>query len=188
MFSLPNLLSLFRIVSAPLLLLAAWYGRHGLFLLLFVAALVSDALDGFVARRCGQVTDLGGRLDSWGDFVLYCAAPPAIWWLWPGVIRQEWEWVLLALASFYLPVAIGFLRFRKLTSYHTWGSKAAAVALGMATPLLLVGGPAWPFRLAILILALSATEEVAITLVLPRLQDNLPSLRHAWRLRQEAGP
>ncbi|MEW6593360.1 MAG: CDP-alcohol phosphatidyltransferase family protein [Thermodesulfobacteriota bacterium] len=182
--TLPDLLSIFRIVAAPFLLLAAWSGLHGPFLLLFVAALISDALDGFLARRLGQTTALGGQLDSWGDFALYCTTPLAVWWLWPEVILHELPCVAAAILSFLLPVAAGFVKFRRLTSYHTWGAKAAAVALGIATPLLLLGGPAWPFRLAVFLLALSAVDECIITLLLPRWQADIPSCLHARRLGQ----
>lgn len=182
--SLPNALSLFRIVVAPLLLVAAWSGRPLLFLGLFAAALASDALDGFLARRLGQTSALGGMLDSWGDFALYCTTPLALWWLWPEVILRELPYVVAAIGAFLLPIAVGFAKFRRLTSYHTWGAKGAAVALGIATPLLLLGGPAWPFRLAVTILCLSAVEELAITLLLPHWQADIPSCRQAWRIRR----
>lgn len=187
MLTLPNLLSLFRIVAAPLLLVAAWLDAPGLFLALFVAALASDALDGFVARLLGQTTALGGLLDSWGDFALYCVTPLATWWLWPEVFLRELPYVLAAILSFLLPVALGFAKYRRLTSYHTWGAKGAAVALGLATPLLLLGGPSWPFRLAVFLLLLSAVDEFAITLLLPRWQADIPSCLHAWRLRHRSG-
>lgn len=183
MLTLPNLLSLFRILIAPLLLVAAWLDMPGLFLTLFVAALASDALDGFLARRLGQTTALGGLLDSWGDCALYCVTPLAVWWLWPEVVWQELPYVVVAIAAFLLPLAVGFVKFHRLTSYHTWGAKAAAVALGIATPLLLLGGPAFPFRLAVLILACSALDELIITLLLRHWQANIPSCLHAWRLR-----
>ncbi|HSR36822.1 MAG TPA: CDP-alcohol phosphatidyltransferase family protein, partial [Desulfurivibrionaceae bacterium] len=144
MLSLPNLVSIFRLVASPFLLLAAWHGQEHLFLGLFGASLLSDALDGFLARRLGQTTALGGLLDSWGDFALYCSTPLAIWWLWPEVVFLELPYVLTAILAFLLPVVTGFVKFRRLTSYHTWGAKTAAVALGITTPLLLLGGPALP--------------------------------------------
>ena len=184
MFSLPNLLSLFRLVVAPFLLLAAWFALPTLFLLLFAAALLSDALDGFLARRFGQTSALGGVLDSWGDFALYCTMPPAVWWLWPAMVRQEFLFVATAIGAFLLPIAIGFIKFRRLTSYHTWGAKAAAGAIGLGFLLLILTGIAWPFQLAVLLLVLSALEELAITLLLTSWQANVPSCLHAWHLRR----
>lgn len=184
MLSLPNLLSLFRLVAAPFLLLAARLGLENLFLWLFLASLLSDALDGFLARRLGQITSLGGLLDSWGDLALYCATPLAIWWLWPEVIFLELPYVATATLAFLLPITLGFIKFRRLTSYHTWSAKTAAMALGLAIPLRLLLGLTWPFRLAVLILAISAVDETLITLFLRHWQANIPSSLQAWWLRK----
>lgn len=185
MFTLPNCLSLFRIATAPLMLLAAWHDRQGLFLGLFIAALLSDALDGFLARALGQTTALGGLLDSWGDFAIYTTVPLAVWWLWPALVRRELLFVSLVVGSFLLPVSVGFVKFRRLTSYHTWGAKFAAACLGLATPLMLLDGPSWPFRLAVILLGLSALDELAITAIMPSWHANIPTCWHAWRLRQQ---
>ena len=77
---------------------------------------------------------------------------------------------------------LGFLKYRRLTSYHTWGAKIAAVALGVSVPLLLIGGPAWPFRVAVVIFALAELEEISITAILPQWQADVQSLWHALRL------
>jgi len=177
--TLPNLLSILRILVAPLLVAAALLGSREAFLVLFILSLISDALDGFLARALNQVTDWGARLDSWGDLATYLVASVGVWLLWPELIRREQPFILLGLAAFLVPILLGFLKFRRLTSYHTRAAKAAAILLGLATPLLLFGGPAWPFRLAILAFLLAELEETAITLRLEKWRANIPSLRHA---------
>ncbi|MBU1405465.1 MAG: CDP-alcohol phosphatidyltransferase family protein [Proteobacteria bacterium] len=179
--TIPNLLSILRILLAPLLLVAAARGLPGLFLFLFILSLVSDALDGFLARRLNQVSEWGAQLDSWGDLATYFAAPLGVWLLWPALVRQELTFILLGLGSFLLPVLLGFYKFRRLTSYHTRAARFAAVLLGIAVPLLLVGGPSWPFRFAILLFLLAELEEVAITLRLKHWQANIPSFWHCCR-------
>lgn len=181
----PNLLSLLRLLIAPLLLVCAATGRTGLFLGLFILSLLSDALDGFLARRLNQVSEWGAQLDSWGDLATYLAAPVGAWLLWPALIRREQTFILLGLGSFLLPILLGFCKFGRLTSYHTRAARFAAVLLGFAAPLLLVGGPAWPFRSAILLFLLAELEEVAITLRLKRWRANIPSFRHCSRLPPE---
>ena len=188
LFTIPNLLSLLRIGLAPLFLAAAYVGNRPLFLVLFAAALLTDALDGFVARRLDQTTALGTRLDSWGDCAVYSVTPLALWWLWPEQILREAPAVATAVAAFLLPLLLGFAKYKKLTSYHTHGAKLAAVLLAVTTPLLVLGGPAWPFRLAVLVLALAELEEIAITLTLPVHCDNVPSLGAARRLRAKLPP
>ncbi len=183
--TVPNLLSLLRLLVAPLLLVCAATGRTGLFLGLFILSLVSDALDGFLARCLNQVSEWGAQLDSWGDLATYLAAPIGVWLLWPALIRREQTFILLGLGGFLFPILLGFCKFGRLTSYHTRAARFAAVLLGFAAPLLLVGGPAWPFRGAILLFLLAELEEVAITLRLKHWRANIPSFWHCSRLPSE---
>ena len=51
----------------PVLLVLAWNGAAGAFLALCALGLVSDVLDGVLARRLGQESDFGARLDQWAE-------------------------------------------------------------------------------------------------------------------------
>lgn len=176
MRAIPNLLSAFRIGMVPVLLALAWTGARGPFVLALAASLLSDAADGFAARRLGARTELGARLDSWGDLLTWTALAPCALWLWPEVLWAERVTVAVAVASFVLPTLVGWLRFGRLTSYHTWGAKAAAVAMAIGVPALLLFDAVWVFRAATGILAASALEEVAISARLSRWRADVPGL------------
>ena len=66
----PNLLTLLRICLAPFLIAAVLEGRYGLGFGLFVAAGLTDALDGTVARALKQRSMLGEYLDPVADKLL----------------------------------------------------------------------------------------------------------------------
>ena len=74
--NLANWISFFRIVLVPCLVASVLYyhpSRDGLRYLtagLFILAMLSDALDGFVARRMGQGSQLGAILDPIADKLL----------------------------------------------------------------------------------------------------------------------
>jgi len=180
----PNLLSAFRVVCAPALLVLAWYGATGAFLLLFGLGLVSDVLDGALARRLGQESDLGARLDQWGDFALWLSFPLGAWWLWPDLVRREAAYVVLAIVCLLLPTAIAYARYRLVPGYHTWSAKLDSVLMAIGVPLLLIFGLAWPFRLAALFLLVCAVDEIVITYLLPECRHDVPSAFHAARLRR----
>jgi CDP-diacylglycerol--glycerol-3-phosphate 3-phosphatidyltransferase len=77
MLNLPNLLSLFRILLVPLLvviLLTEIEDREWIGLGVFLLAAATDFLDGFLARRHGKVTRLGKLLDPAADKILTSAA------------------------------------------------------------------------------------------------------------------
>lgn len=182
--NIPNLISLLRILLVPPLVYLAWQGMKTSFLVLLVLALLSDTIDGYLARRLKQTSALGSSLDSWGDFALFSTIPLCVWWLWPGLLRQELLFVVIALTSFILPVAAGFIKYRRLTSYHTWAAKAAAVLLSTSLLLLLGGGPPLPFRIAVIIFAVAEAEELAITACLPRWHRDIHGIWQAVRFRR----
>src|SRR2546426_669826 len=130
MLTVPNLLSGVRLLLVPLLLGLAWTGNAQLFLFGLIASLISDLADGFFARVLKQTSALGAKLDSWGDMATYLSLPFCAWWLQPDVIRQEAAWLTAGLATYVAAILFGFFRFGRLTSYHTWSGKLAAVLMG----------------------------------------------------------
>lgn len=182
-FTIPNVLSLFRIAAGPVLVGLAWGGHREAFTLVFGLALASDAVDGFLARRLHATTELGARLDSVGDMVVTATLPLCIFWLIPELIREEMPVIVTAMVSYLLPSAVGVLRFGRLTSYHTYGAKFCAVTVGLSLFITLCGGPFWPFKLLIPLMVLEGLEELAITAVLPCWRADVHTLWHAWRIR-----
>ncbi len=77
MLNLPNLLSIFRILLVPplvVVLLTKFEGKEWWGLSLFLLASVMDFFDGYLARRRKQVTRLGTLLDPAADKILISAA------------------------------------------------------------------------------------------------------------------
>jgi cardiolipin synthase len=68
--SIPNLITLARILLVPVVVWAIATGQIRLAFLLFVAAGISDGVDGFLAKRFGMKTELGAYLDPLADKVL----------------------------------------------------------------------------------------------------------------------
>ena len=65
--SIPNLITLGRILSVPVVVWAISAGEMRFAFILFLAAGVSDAVDGFLAKRFGMATELGAYLDPLAD-------------------------------------------------------------------------------------------------------------------------
>lgn len=75
--SLPNGVTILRIVAIPLILVLLFYMGRGyqlLTALLFLGAAVTDTIDGYLARRRGMVTTLGIFLDPLADKLLIVTA------------------------------------------------------------------------------------------------------------------
>ena len=68
--SIPNLVTLARILLVPVVVWAIATDRMHTAFLLFAAAAVSDGVDGFLAKRFGMKTELGAYLDPLADKVM----------------------------------------------------------------------------------------------------------------------
>ena len=68
--TLANQLTILRIMLIPVFVLLVVYGFLGWALIVFLAAGVTDALDGLIARLTGQRTSLGAWLDPMADKLL----------------------------------------------------------------------------------------------------------------------
>lgn len=62
-WTLPNLLTFGRLAALPFLVVAILEGRHRDSLIIFVAAALTDLVDGFIARRFDMTSLLGAVLD-----------------------------------------------------------------------------------------------------------------------------
>lgn len=181
LLTLPNLLTCFRFVSAPVLLLLAWLGNGRLFLMLLAITFLTDVLDGMAARMLNLESDLGALLDSWGDLLIYTTLAISAWWLWPELVRRESVYVMAVVISYMLPVAVGLLKFRAFTSYHTWLVKVAVAMTGCGFFLLVLFDIASLFRWAAMMCLLAASEEIVITGLLQELRSNVKSFWHVKR-------
>ncbi len=165
-YNWPNFVSAIRILMAPILIVLAVNQQPDWYIGVLIFTVFTDVLDGFLARTLNQITEMGARLDSWGDFIVYSTMALCAWLLWPEIVKQEEIYFLSIIASFTLPVIVGIVKFKSLTSYHTWSVKVA-VAVTIISYILLFGGWFdWPFKVAAIICMIAAIEETMITLLM----------------------
>ncbi len=182
----PNLLSALRIALMPAVLLTAVGGSKPWFVGLLVAALLTDAFDGFLARRLHAESELGRKLDSLADYLVMITGIAGIALLWPDIMRRELPWVATGLVAFFAVVIYGFVRLGRAPCYHTWASKILAVACGPTLIPLLAEWSAVPFHVVMTLLVLCGAEEILIAALVPWHVGEMPTVWHAWRLRRTA--
>lgn len=72
--TIANALTLLRLCLIPLIVVMIHEGRFTIATIAFVIAGLTDALDGFIARRFNQKTEIGAYLDALADKSLIAAA------------------------------------------------------------------------------------------------------------------
>ncbi len=179
----PNIITMSRLAAVAAMVAAAVAGRRALVLVLFAYALLTDVIDGRLARARSQATVLGAQLDSVADCALYLTIPLIAVGLFPVVRTRILVPVLVVTAAYLTPIIFGAFKYRRLTSYHTFAARLAAVLLSVTFFIVLATGTRWPFVAATCVLVLSAVEEMLITWMLPAWKANVAS---AWRAAQMA--
>lgn len=102
--SLPNVITVARIVSVPVIVWLIVSGRLQAAFLLFVAAGISDGIDGFLAKRFDRSTELGAYLDPIADKVLLVSIYVAL-----GVGGQLPSWLVILVVSRDILIVGAFL-------------------------------------------------------------------------------
>ena len=75
--NIPNILTLFRILMIPVVVVVYYLPQSWSFLLaavIFTAAAITDWVDGYLARKLGQMTPFGAFLDPVADKLIVAAA------------------------------------------------------------------------------------------------------------------
>ena len=164
-WTLPNFITLLRLAALPFFLLAIAEGRFGIALGLFVAAGISDGIDGFLARRFDMRSALGAYLDPIADKLLlmssyvFLAIPsypgrvkvPV--WLVVLVLSRD---ILLMLVGLLLILAFGHKRFRP-----SWAGKVTTVTL-IVTVLFVLCANLWHWPDAIVQIGFGAAATMTV--------------------------
>jgi cardiolipin synthase len=94
--TVPNVLSGLRLASVPVFLYLFVTGREGAAVLLYAAGAWTDFFDGVIARRLGQVSELGKLLDPLADRVFIVALAVALvavdalpWWIASAIVVRD---------------------------------------------------------------------------------------------------
>jgi CDP-diacylglycerol--glycerol-3-phosphate 3-phosphatidyltransferase len=143
--NLPNYITLGRIIIVPLLVVVlltpvaeAWFGisSYALAIAIFLVASLTDILDGHLARRRNQVSNLGKLLDPIADKLLVSAAlivlvekhlAPA----WTVVIILGREFIITGLRSIAATEGI-VIQAQKVGKIKMWAQCVAIVAILVA--------------------------------------------------------
>ena len=143
--TIPNLLTLLRMALIPVFASLLFYGYNGLALFVFLIAGISDGIDGFVARRFNQESELGTIIDPIADKLLMTVAfivlslphvleptrfLPVPFWVTTSVIGRD---VLIVTVAGAINIMTGFHGFKP-----SWLGKLSTFVQVVAVALILL--------------------------------------------------
>jgi len=176
-FTIPDWLSIYRIISAPVLITLLFFDLKLLFGVLITLSFITDMLDGFLARRMKITSIRGAQLDSIGDAITFAVGVA-------GIIRFDWDFVMqelplivIALGLYLIQLSLAYLRYGMPSSFHTYLAKISALMQGtFLIWFFLFGIQYWLFYLAVLFSVMETVEEIILIVIMPKWKANVKGL------------
>src|SRR4051794_20306474 len=175
--TIPNLLTVFRILLVPVLVTALLSGLEigdTLAAIVFVIASLTDALDGWMARRNKDVTTFGKLMDPLADKLLVTSALVSL----VSLDRLQ-AWVAMVIIAREFAVT----GLRQLAMEHgevipasQWGKIKTVAQIAMVLVLIAVNSsPAWVDALVYVTVVITVASAVGYLFSFPAPLDALPS-------------
>ena len=182
--TVPNLLSFYRLLAFPMILWFIISGKERLFAIFLIINLVTDFLDGLIARIFKQETDLGAKLDSFADDLTYILA-------FSGLLVFKGNDFMPHLTSFVVfmafligSVVMSLIKFKTTPSFHLYSTKISGyIQAGFFICLFTIGFVPVFYYIMIVWGILAATEHMIIQLIIPRMRSNVKGLY--WVLKEK---
>ncbi|WP_299111174.1 CDP-alcohol phosphatidyltransferase family protein [uncultured Winogradskyella sp.] len=182
-YNIPNFLSFYRLITFPLIIWFIYSGKENLFAVFLCVNLVTDILDGLIARLFNLKTKFGAKLDSLADNGTFIAAFIGIFTFKVDALSQSIWMLWLFIAFFVLGLLISFIKFKQYPSLHLYTTKIGGYIQGIFIFILF----AWCyneylFYLAMLLGYISHIEEITILLISKQMKTDAKGLY--WVLKE----
>jgi len=184
-----NLITLYRIVTFPLLVCLIIQGNTQWFKWLLAASFFTDAIDGFLARKYKATSILGAKLDSIGDDLTVLAAAIGLFTFHFEFVKENIVVFAALFCLFLIQVGLSIYRYRKISTFHTYLAKTAAVVTAIfMLSVFFLGKVSYPlFYAAAALTGVELIEEIILVLLLRDYTSNVKGLYWALRKNKKHG-
>lgn len=186
LLTLPNILSLYRLFSFPFILIFIILGHEGLFAFFIWFNLTTDILDGWIARRFNQITEIGSRIDGLADSGTYIL-------VFTGIFVFKWTYfqpysgsLFIFIGFFIVSRLFSLIKLGRFYGFHTIVGKAAGYIQGFFFIILfIIGFYKWFYIIMIASGVIAFSENIILTMVLQESGPNVRGLYWVLKTRKE---
>jgi cardiolipin synthase len=184
--TLPNAICLFRILTAPGLVVLAADDRRWEVLALFLVLAASDWIDGKLAILLDQRSEIGPWLDSVADAVMYTALLVAAVVLDGDRLLTHWPWIALPTVAYLIAGVFSVAKFRRWPNHHTRMAKVSWGLMLAGAVAFLAAWSLWPLRAALVGATMASIQSMMITRILHEWRADVPSASAARFIRRSS--
>ncbi len=175
--NVPNAISFYRLIMFPVILTLALLGYELLFVILFCINLISDMLDGLIARIFNQVTRFGAQLDYLADTGSYILALYGVFtFRWAEIQPHAW-FLYIFIAILVISYIVAIIRFGKIPGLHIFSVVSSGYVQGTFFFVLFAWGfIPWFYYIAIGWGILAYIEKTIILLIIDDIKRGIKGL------------
>jgi len=182
-WTIPNVITSYRLFMAPVILYFIISRQENLFAIFLVINLLTDAIDGYIARRFKMETEIGARLDAFADYFTYVLVFIGLFVFKMDDLRPYLVSALIFISMLVLTVIVSLIRFRKFHSYHTIIEKSGGYVQAIFFICLFTIGLIAPLYYFMIVLGiLGAIETIVIDILIPEMRSDILGLY--WVLKE----
>lgn len=182
-----NAITLYRLVAAPVMIFFIFQGNFDLFKWLLPVSFFTDLVDGTLARKFKVSSIFGSMLDSIADDLTIVAAIIGAFVFKFDFIRNNFIIVIIMIVLLILQNIYALVKYKKLSSFHTYIAKIAAVLQGLFLILLfLLPQPLiWLFYAAAFVTILDLLEEIILVKILRIWEINVKGIYWVYKRKRK---
>jgi cardiolipin synthase (CMP-forming) len=182
-----NGITFYRAVAAPVILFFIIRGDYEIFKWLLLLSFMTDAVDGFLARKFKVTSLAGSKLDSIADDLTILAAVVGLIVFKRDFLLSQLTIIISVFALFTVQTIMALVRYGKISSFHTYLAKSAAVLQGlMLLNVFFFDNPNMIlFYASAAVTAIELVEEIVLVLVLNEWKANVKGLYWILKIRNK---
>lgn len=129
-------------------------------LALYVAAAMTDLVDGWLARRTGRSSVFGAQLDAWVDNIFSIAALTFLVFAYPGLWDRHSVALVILFGAPIMYLALSYALRRRFLMFHFWSAKLGAALLFCLWPIVALTSSESIIPIAAVLIAFSRLEQI----------------------------
>lgn len=183
--TIPNALSLSRLVFLPLLYLFILADHLTLFLIGYILIGSTDFFDGLIARRFNMTSEIGKALDSIADLFFYISSAWFLYYLYPQYLAPNAILLILFFSLFFLSFVVSAVLLHKPVMMHTFLLRLNGVLVYLTVILSQFANTTLLIAAILVIYLVGFSEEIAIFVRYGDVDPDTPSIMTLMRHHEQ---
>jgi len=181
-FNIADWFSFYRILVAPILVALIWFDQQLIFTWLLLVSYLTDAIDGYLARKLNITSPRGSQLDSFGDQVTLVIGLIGLFYYETNFIKTNLVLILIAFVPYIIQMIIAYLKYGKATAFHTYLAKLSAVIQSVFILWSLFFTPEYSLFYTMIVIGLLETfEEITLIFMYSNWASDVKGIYWAYR-------